>query len=96
MKAQSAKNREKSVKSEKTTTSVANIREVYNFNPKIIGCGQFGTIRIATLILNSKHIVAVKTISKEALKSDLESIKRELEIMKSLDHPNIIKFYETY
>jgi len=55
------------VPTEKTTTSIANIREVYNFNPKIIGCGQFGTIRTATLILNPKHKVAVKTLSKDTL-----------------------------
>jgi calcium-dependent protein kinase len=38
----------------------------------------------------------VKTIQKDKIKSDIEGIIRELKIMKSLDHPNIIKFYETY
>jgi len=38
----------------------------------------------------------VKTISKEKVNVDFECIKKELEIMKALDHPNIIKFYETY
>ena len=29
-------------------------------------------------------------------KKDLEDLMREVEILSNLDHPNIIKFYETY
>ena len=39
---------------------------------------------------------AVKTIAKDKIKKDLHLLKRELEILKGLDHINIIKFYETY
>jgi len=45
---------------------------------------------------NPKIKVAVKTIDKRLINVDFESIKKELEIMKTLDHPNIIKFYGTY
>ena len=31
-----------------------------------------------------------------AFKKDVELLKREIEIMKSIDHPNITKFYEFY
>ena len=58
--------------------------------------GEFGTIRSATLKTNRKFQVAVKTIQKEKVNVDFVSMKKELEIMRSLDHPNIIKFYETY
>ena len=30
------------------------------------------------------------------MSEDLYLLKRELEILKDLDHPNIIKFYESY
>ena len=40
--------------------------------------------------------VAIKTITKENLKKEIYLFKSELEILKTLDHPNLIKFYETY
>jgi calcium-dependent protein kinase len=51
---------------------------------------------MASLKTNKNFKVAVKTISKEKVNVDFDSIKKELEIMRSLDHPNIIKFYGTY
>ena len=39
---------------------------------------------------------AVKSINKEKLNGDLYLLKRELEILRSCDHPNIAKFYESY
>jgi calcium-dependent protein kinase len=39
---------------------------------------------------------AVKSITKRKLKDELPLLKRELEILQSVDHPNIIKLYETY
>ena len=38
--------------------------------------------------------MAVKTISKEKVNVDFDSIKKELDIMKAQDHPNIIKLYD--
>lgn len=39
---------------------------------------------------------AVKSIMKKKLKDELPHLKRELEILQTVDHPNIIKLYETY
>lgn len=30
------------------------------------------------------------------MSDDLHLLRRELEILKGLDHPNIVRFYETY
>ena len=38
----------------------------------------------------------MKTISKAKIKKEFHLLKTELEILKSLNHPNLIKFYETY
>ena len=38
----------------------------------------------------------IKTISKNKIKDKKYLARRELEIMKLLDHPNIIKFHEAY
>jgi calcium-dependent protein kinase len=48
------------------------------------------------LISNPNLTVAVKTINKEKIKNELQLLERELEIIKTLDHPNIVKFYEAY
>ena len=62
----------------------------------IVGHGKFGVVRIATLKTNTRKKFAVKTISKEKYKKELYLMKREVEILKELDHPNIINFFETY
>lgn len=77
---------------------------IHNFcfdNPFIvfftfIGHGHYGTVRLASLVRDKTKKFAVKSISKQKIKKDLHLFKRELEILKSLDHPNVIKFYETY
>lgn len=41
--------------------------------------------------------VAIKVISKKNLsEADIEEIHQEVSILQSLDHPNIVKYYETY
>jgi calcium-dependent protein kinase len=44
---------------------------------------------------NPDQPVAIKSILKEKVKKK-EVLQRELNTLKKLDHPNIIKFYETY
>lgn len=86
----------KLLKREGTTTSLMDITNIYKFEPKTIGKGYFGVVHVATLLNNPSKKFAVKTIFKEKLQKTLHLLKRELEILKTLDHPNIVKFYETY
>jgi calcium-dependent protein kinase len=62
----------------------------------IEGSGHFGIVRVASLISNPNKKYAVKSIQKDKMQDDLHLLRRELEILKNLDHPNIVKFYETY
>ncbi|CAG9316029.1 unnamed protein product [Blepharisma stoltei] len=89
-------------------TRLESIRKYYEF-VKIIGYGQFGTVREAVKIiknnnrsifdrsemLKGKHY-AIKSISKEKIKKGLWMLKRELEILQLVDHPNIVKLYEIF
>ena len=68
---------------------------------KVIGYGVYGTVREAKKIsqscdaLSSKKY-AIKSMLKSKVHYHLEILQRELEILKKVDHPNIIKLYEVY
>lgn len=61
----------------------------------LIGCGGMGFVYIG-FRLDSEQMVAIKVLSNEcaAIPAVLERFKLEGEILKSLKHPNIVKFIE--
>lgn len=83
----------------KTTASSLqkDIRKIYKIG-KEIGKGHFGTVRLGyRRNENPRKYYAIKSISKKSLnKKDLADLIKEVDIISELDHPNIIKFYETY
>ena len=40
--------------------------------------------------------MAIKVLNKAKLKDNIAAIKEEVRILTKLDHPNIVKYYETY
>jgi serine/threonine protein kinase len=40
--------------------------------------------------------VAIKVLNKNKLKEHIDAIQEEVSILTKLDHPNIVKYYETY
>ena len=74
-------------------------------NPKInnykilgtIGSGTYGKVKLATHI-KTKEQVAIKIIEKVKLirTGDEERIKKEMRIMSTLNHPNILKAFEIF
>lgn len=50
--------------------------------------------RTERLTLKNKY--AVKSILRESMKKDVAMLESEINILKELDHPNIVRFYETY
>ena len=63
-----------------------------------IGKGTYGQVQKAQLKSEymGKRIFAVKNIEKNRYQKELRRFLREIEILKTLDHPNVIKFYEAY
>ena len=57
-----------------------------------IGHGQFGQVRLALHKLgNKRRKFAIKIVPKEKLKANFQVVKREMQSLKMLDHPNIVK-----
>jgi len=71
------------------------IHKYYDFG-RVVGHGHFGTVREGTRKSDPAFVVAVKTIPKDKIMGEVTILRRELELLQLLDHPNIIKFYETY
>ena len=73
------------------------LKKQYNIELKPLGEGSFGKVFKASNKSDSSMKVAVKVINKHGLdEDDLLSISREVAIMEQVDHPNIVKYYETY
>lgn len=78
-------------------TSKENIYHIYEFGT-ILGTGGFGTVKVGTLKASGKEgkKFAIKFIPKVKVEKKMHLLLRELEILKTLDHPNVIKFHEIY
>lgn len=62
-----------------------------------IGNGTFGKVRLYRDRKCKSISYAIKTLKKDIFnRHSIDSIKREVEILRSLDHPNIVKYFETY
>ncbi|CAD8132757.1 unnamed protein product [Paramecium octaurelia] len=71
------------------------IEQFYDINlKKVIGSGTYGSVVKATL-KGTKNQRAVKVIPKSKVKNP-DRFKKEIDILRQLDHPNIIKLYETF
>lgn len=70
-------------------------RDFYQIGPGL-GSGSFGEVR-KCIHKTTKAIRAVKIIKKECLQGN-EKLRffYEMEIMKKLDHPNILRIFEVY
>lgn len=71
------------------------IDQVYKLERKI-GGGAFGTVHLAHRKGHPKYKFAIKKISKNEVKNELDLLRREIDVLRQVDHPNIIKFYDTY
>lgn len=76
-------------------TSFRNIKETYKIG-KTIGKGGFAFVRKAKNRTTGQH-VAIKIYQKEKMsEGERESMEIEMEVLKQLDHPNIIKLYDIF
>ena len=74
--------------------------KVFDLNEKIkfLGEGAFGSVyMVKRKNSGTREIIrAMKEISKESLCSNEEELRNEIEVLKNLDHPNIMKIFEFF
>ena len=63
----------------------------------MLGSGSFGKVFQAENKADRSVNVAIKVITKAKMNQDeIDALKDEVLILQTLDHPNIVKYYETY
>ena len=66
----------------------------YHINPKELGHGHYGVVR-KCMDRESKEWYAIKSIRKAKV-SKIEVLKREIQILKEVKHPNIIELIDVF
>lgn len=74
--------------------SSGRIQDAYSMDKRKLGEGSFGSVRKGVHKATGS-VRAVKTMAKGKM-SNIERFKKEVAIMKMMDHPSIIKLFETY
>jgi len=70
------------------------IQDFYDIDKKKLGEGSYGSVSKAKN-KSTGAVRAIKSIAKAQMKN-LDRFKQEIEIMKMMDHPNIIKLHESF
>jgi len=81
------------------TANTGRLEDCYELQRQM-GIGSYGFVRLAVKG-DSKAVRAVKTIAKDRLrgkknKGEMKLIRNEVEIMSMLDHPHIVRLFETF
>lgn len=76
------------------TDALKDVRVGYHIEPKELGHGHYGVVR-KCMHRESGRWYAIKSIRKSKV-SKIEVLKREIEILKEVRHPNIIELIEVY
>ncbi|KAJ1942686.1 Calmodulin-dependent protein kinase cmk2, partial [Kickxella alabastrina] len=69
-------------------------KQYYTFG-KVLGAGTFGEVREATFNPDGRQ-VAIKVIKKAAMTTDEQMVLKEIDIVRHLNHPNIVKLLDWF
>jgi calcium-dependent protein kinase len=72
------------------------IQSKYHISKKLLGAGGFGQVLKINSLSDPNLYFACKIINKKEKNIDVDEVKNEIKILKSLDHPNIISYIDMY
>ena len=76
------------------TDALSDVRVKYHVNSKELGHGHYGVVR-KCMNRETKQWYAIKSIRKAKVKK-IEVLKREIEILREVKHPNIIELVDVF
>ena len=77
-------------------SKISDFRKIYEYL-STLGAGSFGKVRLFRNKTYKNLKFAIKTLKKEGISNTMyECLIQEINILRSLDHPYIVKYYETY
>jgi serine/threonine protein kinase len=65
-------------------------------NSKLVGSGTSSSVFKCYNLANKEMVVAVKIIDKTLIHNDKALVAQEIFNLREIDHPGIVKYYETY
>ena len=81
----------------KITQGVKELKQQYVINKERLGTGSYGQVYLAVDRKDPDQKVAIKVINKQRMsKEDILAIMDEVQILLTVDHPNIVAYRETY
>ena len=73
------------------------VEDLFILENQNLGLGQFGKVRLVKQKTNPANFFALKTVPKGSQSTDiLNNVLHEVILLADCDHPNIIRFYETF
>lgn len=77
---------------------VHELKKNYHIDTKtrVLGTGAFGRVFHTHNRYDNNFQVAIKVLDKQKLRENIDCIMEEVAILNKLDHPNIVKYFETY
>lgn len=79
---------------EEMPATLANENGTYSIGSKL-GQGGFGSVHIALNVLTGQTVAVKSVLSRNLTDESRASIQMEINLLKALDHPNIVKYIDT-
>lgn len=76
----------------KCDDALSELKRLYIIEDVPIAKGAFGNVYMARSVTDEDTLFAIKHL----MVKDMEAVCDEVQILNSLDHPNIVKYYEIY
>ena len=79
------------------TAGVHQLKMQYEIDRHVLGKGAFGKVYKGIDKMDNQFQVAIKVLNKHKMsQKDLAHVMDEVDLLKKVDHPNIVEYFETY
>lgn len=76
--------------------SIETMKQLYKLTDTVLGTGSFGKVILAESTSDPNIKFSIKMVSKELLGANCENFKEVYSLLKTVEHPAILKYYDYY